>query len=120
MQRPVRQVRNVPIGDVTPVYSIPPSTVASNLEGSFRPNVLAVLSRRFSLSVPYWLPWAFVYLQRGGAEDEDDFGTKPKYPDHEIHARDRRAAPPARRRLCRGRSTLVWRSRACSCSADQE
>src|SRR5258706_15447746 len=57
MQRPVRQVRNVPIGDVTPVYSITPSTVASNLEGSFRPNVLAVLSRRFSLSVPYWLPW---------------------------------------------------------------
>jgi hypothetical protein len=37
---------------VTPVYSITLSTVASNLDGSFRPNVLAVLSRRFSLSVP--------------------------------------------------------------------
>src|SRR6266404_5138671 len=65
-------------GDVTPVYSITPSTVASNLEGSFRPNVLAVLSRRFSLSVPYWLPWTIVHLQRGGADDEDDFGTNPK------------------------------------------
>ena len=73
-----RHVRFVPKGDVTPVYSITPSTVASNLEGSFRPNVLAVLSRRFSLSVPYWLPWTFVHLQRGGADDEDDFGTNPK------------------------------------------
>ncbi len=73
-----RHVRFVPKGDVTPVYSITPSTVASNLEGSFRPNVLAVLSRRFSLSVPYWLPWTIVHLQRGGADDEDDFGTNPK------------------------------------------
>src|SRR5712672_2989518 len=60
------EVRFVPIGDVTPVYSITPSTVASNLEGGFRPNVLAVLSRRFSLSVPYWLPWTFVHLQGVG------------------------------------------------------
>src|SRR6266403_4902066 len=75
-----RYVRFVPIGDVTPVYSITPSTVASNLDGSFRPNVLAVLSRRFSLSVPFWLPWTIVHFQRGGADDEDDFGTNPKYP----------------------------------------
>ena len=75
---PASNSRFVPIGDVTPVYSITPSTVASNLEGSFRPNVLAVLSRRFSLSVPYWLPWTIVHLRRGGADDEDDFGTNPK------------------------------------------
>jgi len=48
-----RKCRDGPIGDVTPVYSITLSTVASNLDGSFRPNVLAVLSRRFSLSVPF-------------------------------------------------------------------
>src|SRR5712672_178305 len=113
------EVRFVPIGDVTPVYSITPSTVASNLERSFRPNVLAVLSRRFSLSVPYWLHWTFVHLQRGGADDEDDFGTNPKYPVHEIHARDRGAARAAHRRLCRGCSTVVWRSRVCSCRAGQ-
>ena len=57
----------LPIGDVTPVYSITLSTVASNLDGSFRPNVLAVLSRRFSLSVPFWLPWTIVHLQREGS-----------------------------------------------------
>src|SRR5260370_25310492 len=111
-----RYVRFVPIGDVTPVYSITPPTVASNIEGSFRPNVLAVLSRRFSLSVPYWLPWTFVHLQRGGADDEDDFGTNPKYPSHEIHARDRRAAHAAHRRLCPGGSTVVWRSPVCNCA----
>src|SRR5258708_34960758 len=110
MQRPVRQVRNVPIGDVTPVYSITPSTVASNLERSFRPNVLAVLSRRVILSVPYWLPWTFVHLQRGGSDDADDFGTNPKYTSHDIHARDRRAARAAQRRLCRRGSTVGWRS----------
>src|SRR5258706_1566334 len=107
MQRPVRQVRNVPIGDVTPVYSITPSTVASNLEGSFRPNVLAVLSRRVSLSVPYWLHWIFVHLQRGGADDEDRFGNHPKYPDHEIHARDRGAAAAADPRRWRRLLTVV-------------
>src|SRR6266403_4759077 len=91
----------------------------SNLDGSFRPNVLAVLSQRFSLSVPFWLPWTIVHLQRGGADNEDDFGTNPKYPGHKIHARDRGAARAAHRRLSRGYSTVVWRSRVCSGRAGQ-
>jgi hypothetical protein len=54
-----------PTGDVTPVYWITLPTIAGDHEGSFMPNVLAVLSRRFSLSVPLWLPWTIVHLQRG-------------------------------------------------------
>jgi hypothetical protein len=67
-------------------FSITLSTAANNLYGSFWPNVLAGLPRRFSLSVPYWLPWTIVHLQRGGADDEDDFGPNPKYSGHEIHS----------------------------------
>src|SRR5712672_2257287 len=96
--------------------SVDPQATLTEVLG---PNVLAVLSRRFSLSVPYWLPWTIVHFQRGGADDEDDFGTNPKYPGHEIHARDRGAARAAHRRLSRGYSTVVWRSRICSGRAGQ-
>ena len=48
-----------------PVYSITLPTIAGDHEGSFMPNVLAVLPRRFSLSVPLWLPWTIVHLKRG-------------------------------------------------------
>jgi hypothetical protein len=37
-------------------------------------------------SVTFCLPGLSFIAASGRADDEDDFGTNPKYPDHEIHA----------------------------------
>jgi hypothetical protein len=63
----------VPIGDITPAYSIGLSVVASNADGSHRPNVLAVLSRGLACrkSVPFWLRWTIVHCNGRGADLEE-------------------------------------------------
>src|SRR5215468_8496719 len=78
---------------------------------AWAPTVLAVCSGRFSLSKVSAVLAALA--TSGGADDEDDSGTNPKQPGHELSARDGGAARTAHRRLYRGCSVVVWRSRVC-------
>jgi hypothetical protein len=107
-----------PISDITPVYSITSAGVTSNAATPTEPlgrslGGLASKVLACRKSVPSWLAWDYRSFATSGADDEDDFGTNPKHPDHAIHARNGGAARAAHRRLYRGRSASVGMSRKC-------
>lgn len=103
-----------PISDVTPVYSITSARVTSNADGTFRPKSWrSCLEGSLSKVSAVLAAWDYRSFATSGADDEDDFGTNPKHPDHAIHARNGGAARAAHRRLYRGRSASVGMSRKC-------
>lgn len=105
---------NRPISGITPICSITSAGVTSNADETSRPKSWrSCLEGSLSKVSAVSAAWDYRSFATSGADDEGDFGTNPKHPDHAIHARNGGAARAAHRRPHRGRSASVGMSRKC-------